>query len=260
MLKTLIAAAIVLGGFASTANALPVSLFEDGTFVGSDEAANQSASLTALGHTVTGFTGTTDAAWSTAMTGASALVVAEQESSGVLGSLSAATLLNIANYVSGGGSFVVTGSYYTTSDPRGLDLINAIFGRAWAIGGDTASGSFALDAAAAAGTNFADDPATLANQSGTSLVSIASLVSGERAIYNDGVNASVVSFGFGSGTVSYLGYDWFGTPSADWDTVLASAIGTSLAPVPIPAALPLLLGALGAFGGFAVRRRKSAAS
>jgi len=239
------------------ANAAIVSYFNDGAFVDAgNESIKMRAELVGLGHTPLDFAGTTDAAWSSALSAANVLVIPELESGNLIASLSATTRSNVAAFVSGGGVLVIAGTH-SSNDTA---FLNTIFGYSVVDGVGLASGSSTLDAVAAAGTTFAGDPTPLSNVNGTFYVQTASLPTGALSIYNDPITGTAVFVSqFGSGHVAYLGYDWFtSTRPADWGVVLESAITFSSTAVPEPSTITMFgLAGLGlAFR--AIRRRKSA--
>ncbi|EPX82357.1 hypothetical protein Salmuc_04082 [Salipiger mucosus DSM 16094] len=240
------AACVVLMPLA--AQAATVSSFYDSSYVDtSREALNIRSQATTLGNSVSTFTGTDQANWAAAMTGVDALLIPELERSAL--TLDSATRSDVADFVGSGGNLVVSASYANNE----AALLNAIFG--WSLTGGSGSGAMQLQSAAA-GTDFAGGPATLASLNGTYDLLLSSLPSSATAIYADSNSARVFSAEVGAGSVTFLAYDWYDTATdADWGAVLNTALNVDVSPVPLPAGLPLLLAGLG--GLVALRRRQS---
>ena len=114
--------------------------------------------------------------------------------------------------------------------------------------------------AAATGTTFADDAATLRGLSSHHEVT-SSVPAGITVYYGTPGNEIVFGKGVGAGSLFYLGWDYCCGGSLaqgnDWYGVLDSAIAfDSTAVIPLPAGLPLMLAGLGACGILARRRRQ----
>lgn len=237
------AIALVVGG---TAQAATVSYFFDGAHGDtSNENINQRADLVGSGNTVNDFSGTSDAAWNAALAGVDALVIPELEVDGVSDNLSAATLTAIADFVSAGGNLVTTNVF-----GNGLTFINDVFGTT--LTGPTSTGASSITAAGLL-SEFGAGPANLAGLNAVDGATLASL-GGATSVYDDGAISTVLTFAFGAGNVTFLGYDWFAGQDADWAAVQDIAVNLDASPIPLPAGMPLLLVGLGALG--IARRRK----
>ncbi len=228
------------------AHAIPVGYFSDGAFGDTGrEVVNMRADLVMLGHTVTDFSGSGDAAWTAAIAGASALVIPELERGDLAAALSATAEAAIASFVNGGGILVIAGD----GSNNALGLLNSIFGYALTQSTFTAGGTTNLGPDAA-GTAYAGGPDPLGNLDGTLLVNTASLPGGALNLYSDAGATSVMQIGVGSGHVALLGFDWFeeddASGLADWQSVLDSALTAASTPVPEPTSLALMLLGLGA--------------
>ena len=246
--------AVLSLSLAQAAQAVPVAFFNNASYVDtSREAPNMSAALTGLGHTVNSFTDFSAAGFTAALSGNDALVFPELEGGDLYADMSAAARGVVSGYVSGGGTLVIAGD----GGGNAISLLNGLFGYSLVVDTFTGSGSTSLQADAA-GTPFADDPATLDNDDGTLLVTSASLPVGALDIYSDGASTSVFAASFGAGNVVLLGFDWFAEPTpTSWNTVLDSSLALGSSTVPEPASLLLLGVGLVAFGSAA--RRRSAA-
>jgi hypothetical protein len=227
--------AVVLAAWtfgARAALADDVVVFDDGTFVDSggslgSESDNLQAVLTSLGHTVTTFTGTSDAAWSAALSGQDVLAVPELENGDLAAALPPATIAVIQGFVSGGGKMVV---FSTNGGPRVNDLLNTVFGFSTAEGG---GGLPSTITAAAFGTRFASGPGALPDNNATVFVQTASLPGGSTSIYENGADSAVALIPFGSGDITFMGWDWFnssppnvGGADGGWNSVLDLAVTT----------------------------------
>jgi len=256
-------AAVVSGMLmAGSAMAANVALFADTTYVdytppsSSSEAYNMQVALTSMGHTVTPFTGTTGAAWTTALAGAQVLVVPEQENGQIAGNLDAAAVTAIQSFVSGGGILIVGEDY------QSILFINSVFGYSITFGGGAAS----TQTLAAASTVFASGPVSLTDNNATGGYDTASLPAGGLCAYANGTTCMVFQINQGSGRIIQLGYDYFdavpnGTQDGGWNAVLALASGGAggggavAVPTLSEYAIALLGLMLAAVAGFALRRR-----
>jgi len=115
--------------------------------------------------------------------------------------LSASAKTEITNYVNGGGGMFIAGSTQT------IALLNDLFSLSLSTSGSTSTGVSTLNDTQAAGTPFAECPATIPNISATFLLT-SSMPSTKRCIYESGSGTSVAFFSVGSGTVIYMGYDY----------------------------------------------------
>lgn len=253
-----LASGMLIAGSAFAAN---VALYADTTYVDysppstSSEAYNMQVALTSMGHTVTPFTGTTGAAWTTALSGAQILVVPEQENGQIAGNLDAAAVTAIQNFVSTGGILIVGEDY------SGTLFINSVFGYSIVF----TTGSASTITAAAASTVFAGGPASLTDNNATGGYDTASLPAGGLCAYANGTNCMVFQINQGSGRILQLGYDFYdavpnGTQDGGWNAVLALASGGTVAgPVAVPTlseyGVALLGLMLAAVAGLTLRRR-----
>lgn len=108
------------------------------------------------------------------------------------------------NWVNDGGVMVMTGTYGTNDN----DFLNNIFG--WDLGRTTA-GSWAKNDANTAGTpfEFVDVP-SLPSPSATDAISKGT-VDGFKPMWGTDSDATVATITYGSGTVIFMGYDFFNT-------------------------------------------------
>ncbi|MCP5304454.1 MAG: hypothetical protein H6953_03320 [Chromatiaceae bacterium] len=246
-------ASLALALFASQgAGAAAVAVFDDASFVAEESDNIQAVLSTTLGHTVSTFTGTADGVFGTALSGADALVIPEQENGDLSSALSATAIAEITGFMASGGQVVVVGSYYTTGDGFGAAMVNALLGTAFGETDFSTASSSSITAAAAA-TPFAGGPASLPNLSGTSgLTGVAAA----NTVYQTGGAASVAWFSAG---LTYIGWDFFDaaplrtTDPQGWETILDIAVTPRDTQVPVPATALLLLA--GIVGSRAVSRR-----
>lgn len=250
--------------FANAALAANIALFADTAYVNyipansSAEASNMEAALVSQGHTVTTFTGTAAANWTTALAGAQVLVIPEQEvGPSLAGALPAATITVIQNFVNGGGRLIVADDYRTPS------FLNGVFGFSMANGGG--AGTYTLNGAAAAGTPFEGGPASIPDLSAVDTMVTSSLPAGAKCMYSAGLDCAVMQLAQGAGVIVYLGWDFFnanpvGSANGGWvSSILPSAVGLA-AFTSVPALGPLQLAALAAvlaLLGVTVLRRRS---
>ncbi|CAO1661878.1 hypothetical protein NYA30BAC_01419 [Halomonas sp. NYA30] len=107
----------------------------------------------------------------------------------------------LRNWVSDGGVIMMTG----TGGSDDTDFLNLIFD--WDL--TTQSGySWELNSNNAAGTPFEDGPANLTNLSATDAIGKGT-VSSFTPVYGTDDNATVATMSYGTGTVIFLGYDYF---------------------------------------------------
>ncbi|MGE5088498.1 MAG: IPTL-CTERM sorting domain-containing protein [Candidatus Levyibacteriota bacterium] len=229
-----LASGMLIAGSAMAAN---VALYADTTYVDytppatSSEAYNMQVALTAMGHTVTTFTGTSGAAWTSALAGAQVLVVPEQENGQIAGNLAGAAVTAIQNFVNTGGILIVGEDY------SGILFLNSVFGYSIAF----TTGNASTITAAAASTVFAGGPASLTDNNATGGYATSSLPAGGLCAYASGTDCMVFQINQGSGKIFQLGYDFFdavpnGTQDGGWNAVLALASGGAgpTGPVAVP--------------------------
>lgn len=206
-----------------------VSVFDDASVVDTgggpySESDNVQASLSALGHSVTAFSGTNAADFQAALSGAQVVLFPEFENGNFVPDSAAQDV--IRGFVASGGTLIMHGD----RDSGDEDFLNTVFGLALAGGVNTTSGT-AVGTGDRAGTTFADDQASLPNNNGTYTVQTSSLPTGALSLYEFSGNTAVAALGYGTGQIVLLAYDWFDaapTGSADggWLDVLDSAIST----------------------------------
>ncbi len=259
--------AVVVLGAVRPAEALPVVVWDDPAFVDTvgtpafSESDTIQATLTLLGHSVSTFTGTSAAAWSAALSGASLVVIPETEVSGstftALSAGGGAAVLHSFVTASGGG--LIT-AFDLASFGSSDSILNGVFGLGLSVGG---SGFSATLTGAAVGTPFAGGPAVIPGPSATvgyTLTSVAS--AGGVSIYDNGTSSTVATFTAGSGNIVALGWDWFnaaplGSQDGGWVSVLDSAVIAASASNAVPEPTSMALFGLTALGmGVAARRRR----
>jgi Ca2+-binding RTX toxin-like protein len=201
------------------------------TSVAGGESDNVQASLAAQGHSVTTFTDISAAGFTAALAGKDVLLIPEQETMDLAPDLSEAARNVIRDFVSRGGRFVINGdhSFGGADNDGAAQLLNSLFGfsttEASALAGPYAK------TAAAGGTQFSAGPATLPLNNGTNGLSKTSLPAGARSLYEDATQSVVTLFTHGSGSVIFLGWDWFnsnppnaGGQDGGWQIVLDLAV------------------------------------
>ena len=107
------------------------------------------------------------------------------------------------DWVSNGGIMVMTG----TADSNDVDFLNLIFN--WDLSEKTGS-TWSKNTTNTAGTPFESGPSSLGNPSATSSIGKGS-VPNFTTMYGVDSNAVVATIQYGSGTVIYLGYDYYNT-------------------------------------------------
>jgi hypothetical protein len=245
------AAAVSVAAVAEAAN---VAVFFNTAFVdtatdGTGEAYNVVQTLTSQGHTVSTFTSLAPNVLGPTLLGKSVLVIPELENGNLTPTLSGATTSIIHDFVFiRGGTLVVFAP--ATGDP--LAVLNVTF-KEDPLGGKALSLTSAGDAvgsitkaAGAAGTTFANGPATLPILSATSTVELASLPVGSQLVHtnviyeDDNGNAVVTQISYGSGHILIIGWDWFdaaptGAQDGGWLALLDTTVTVPAGPpVPVP--------------------------
>jgi Bacterial Ig domain/Immunoglobulin I-set domain/Immunoglobulin domain len=210
-----------------------VRVFDDsGSYVYFEHSLNIRSSLQRLGHQPITFT---DFSFATART--NIILFPALEGGDFSQSFAQTNRDALAAFVARGGVLVVLGSANDFSRPA--RLLNSIFG--FSVAGGSIPSALALTPEAA-GTIFANGPASLAPNSYVSSLVSNSLPPGAKSIYSDGSQAAVTIAPFGSGKVVFLGWNWSdavpeGRQDGGWLQVLGSAIEGA---IPSPAAPEIL--------------------
>jgi len=226
----LVAVIAAFFGLAAVAHAQPGSLavFDNSDYVDntstdfSAEGPNTIASLQSFGENVTPFTDISADAFSTALAGKDSLVIPEQERRSSPPCLSddmdAAAKDVVKNFVSAGGQLVDLSTERNNCNDK---IVNDIFGFNLPASVDKpatrgGSGDIYTKTADAAGTEFADGPASLPQNNGTDALDPTTLPPGAKVIYADPDGfAAVVDIPFGDGSITLLGWDWFDSSPPD---------------------------------------------
>lgn len=256
--------ALVLSTAALAAHAVPVLVFDNGSYVDtsnspSAESDTLQAALAQTGNPVTTFTATSAAGIAAALQGQTVLVIPEQELGALVADLDEAARNVLRDFVAGGGGLVIAADYQNT--------LNTLFGYSLSFAFAAPS---ALNPATAAGTTFAGGPSPLPTPSETGGFLLSSLPAGARSIYDDGTVSTVTLFNFGEGQIVHLGWDFFnaaplGTEDGGWLNVLDRAVNQVSGdpdnppdpdPLPEPGSIALLAVAAGALA--ASRRKRKA--
>ncbi len=205
-----------------------VAVFDNGAYVDTSggtaaESDNIQATLSSLGDTVTTFTGTTAAAINTALDGKDAVVIPEQEKGAIISALSSTAKTAFKNFVSSGHDLIIGGSSRGNTE----SFLNGIFGFKL-VHGSNGGGPFS-QTANAAGTAFVVDPPSVPNNDGTYAITLKSLPYNAKSIYQDASNTAVTQIPFGSGTITFIAWDWFdaapiGSQDSGWISVLDAAV------------------------------------
>ena len=201
-----------LAGAPAGARAADVAFLDNPTYVDNanpgGEATNLMASLTAAGHAVDPFTGITAADLTTALDGQDTLAISEQEKARTLrADLSAGAKQVLRDFVSAGGNFVTFGQHKA--------VLDAVFGFTIGTTGPLKMTGGADKAPAAASTPYAAGPAWLPANDGVYAMSVSNLPATAKVVYQrtqaSVAYAVVVFIPYGAGTITYLGWDWWGS-------------------------------------------------
>ena len=202
-----------------------VALLDDPIYVDSSddsgaESDNEQATLTLLDHRVTPFVGITEADFRSALAGADALVIPENELTPLAAALTGTAGKAIRDFVAAGGALVIHSF-------GAADTLNAVFGGTLAEN-FTVTDPLTLSVAGQLGTRFAGGPPTLLNAD--AVTALSTLPFGGKTIYSEAGGTPVVGWTpYGLGRIITLGYDWFdakpvGTQDGGWVDVLDRAI------------------------------------
>ncbi|MFB9847118.1 DUF4347 domain-containing protein, partial [Oceanisphaera arctica] len=153
----------------------------------------------------TSITGFTDAGFSDKLNASGFFFMTDMERGNPLDEsfLPESAKATMKNWVGAGGVMMMTGTYGSND----TNFLNTIFG--WDLATQSGS-SWDLNTGNAAGTPFEGGPASLSNLSATDSISKGS-VEGFSAIYGTDDNATVAVISYGSGTVIFLGFDFYNT-------------------------------------------------
>ncbi len=221
----------------------------------SGEIATAAAELAAsLGGAAVPFDGSSDGEWGTALASASVIF---QGQSGQVAGLSPAVRSDIADFVSGGGALLLLRS------SENIALMNEILGTTMTDGTSTSGSGTPPIPRTSAGdsSNFASAPASLPTLNDHLTIDTASIPPSVLSAYELSGETHVASASFGSGSVTYLSWDWCcgDTPAqrAEWDMALLAASGFTAIAVPVtnPVVLGMLSFMLALFGIQYLRRR-----
>ncbi|MHC4957656.1 MAG: PEP-CTERM sorting domain-containing protein [Planctomycetota bacterium] len=240
LLSSVVVTLLCLESSASLANADPISVIrghhpvDTGTHSGS-------VGLIGLGHTTTVFTDDAGG-WAGALALDDTIVVEQR-------------IADVTAWVSSGNRLIILGDFTGTSN---IELLNGVLSASMTVDALGADLEPFAQTAAAAGTTFADDAATLFGLSSHHEV-LSGLPGDATTFYEGAGDAIVFRSAVGDGDVFYIGWEHCCGGSIDqgndWYGVLDSAIAFSSPSVPEPGTVSMVLAAL-ACGGFLVRRRR----
>lgn len=188
--------------------------------------------------------------WDAAISTGDTIVV---EQRGVDGSNTA----DVQEFLNAGGRIILLGD---DSDIT-VDFYNDIFGTSISFNAPTVSTSWS-QTEAVLGTEFEDGAETLRFADSVYATTDA-LAAGSEIYYEGETGAQVFRSVFGAGDLFYIGWDFCCGATQDvyddYYDVLESAIGNSaiVAPVPLPASLPLMVLGLGGVAVVARRKRRT---
>jgi hypothetical protein len=239
-----VAAAIAaVAGAPAGARAADVAFFDNATYVDNanpgGEATNLKASLAAAGHAVHPFTGIAAADLTTALAGQDALAISEQEKPRTLrADLTPGAKQVLRDFVSAGGNFVTFGQHKA--------VLDAVFGFTISTTGPLKMTGGADKDPAAASTPYAAGPAWLPANDGVYAMPVSALPTDAKVVYRrtqaSVAYAVVVFIPYGAGTITYLGWDWWGSnppftnggADGGWQGLLNLAVGVVPAPTVAP--------------------------
>lgn len=155
------------------------------------------------------------------LAGCRTLLIPELETGSMFADLSTDSQALLQRFVAGGGHMLLF--YGSSTETSSIGLLN-LFGLNVSVGAG-ADGKTLNKVSAPQIPNLpADLPATLTGQNATSALVCPSSGPAQPLYVDEGGNPVVVSFPYGNGRVSYLGWDWFGdaptAQQADWERVL----------------------------------------
>ena len=238
-------AGLMLSVVAPMANASTVSVIN----AHHDITEHRSGGLIERGYTTTLFKHQ-PRGWDAAIAAGDTIVV---EQRGVDGSNTA----DVQDFLNGGGRIILLGD---DSDIT-VDFYNDIFGTSISFDAPIAPTVWS-QTEAVLGTAFEDDAETL-RFADSVYATTDTLAEGSQVYYEGDTGAQVFSSVFGAGELFYIGWDFCCGATQDvyddYYDVLESAIGNSaaVAPIPLPASLPLMVLGLGGFGFLARRKRQN---
>jgi len=118
-----------------------------------------------------------------------------------VGFINSSEKLTLKNYIESGGSLLIAGS------AQNIDFLNDVFGLGLIDAGNATSGYAYKNATQAQGTPYDSCIDSIPNLSATFLVST-SMPTSKQCIYEKDGNAALAFFTVGSGSITYLGYDF----------------------------------------------------
>ncbi|WP_047237774.1 hypothetical protein [Chromobacterium subtsugae] len=203
------------------ANLAPISLMKNDAYQ-NDEADNLKTMLSdRLKLSYQTFSDISVQGLSAALSGCRVLLIPELEKEGMFAALSAESRSLLQYFVGGGGHMLLF--YGSTGETSSISLLN-LFGLNVTAGADASSKTLKKVDAPQIPNLPADLPATLTGYSATNALVCPSSGPAQPLYVDEVGNPVVVSFPYGNGRVSYLGWDWYGdvptAQQADWERVL----------------------------------------